>query len=248
MQPPEEFDFTLIYNETDVSISKFKLALNSPRFQGIRDFMARDRYCCSGTASLATFRNFITGAQGGKYELTKENAVDMITLVTEWEVSHMWADCLNFILNDKELKARYKARDDEMEALSDLEMTLTTHLDAALTMPSFALFPIESLHRMLTSECRVLHDQRALLDFVMKIIDGYGEDAFPLIDAVDSRYVTREEELDLRARGCLGDGEWGRRRGPVLAKEIRRRDELTRNILDALNKVGSGRRGRPGRH
>ena len=142
--PPSENDFTIIYNQEKIQISKFKLAIFSPRFRQIPNFIDVKSFSITGTAPISTFKVFVKGAQGEKLELTNENAIDIVQLAEEWQVEPIRIEAFKFISQNPDLEAIFQKikKNHEEGSTESLESVIAAHLDTALDFESFQNFPL----------------------------------------------------------------------------------------------------------
>lgn len=197
--PPSENDFTIIYNQEKIQISKFKLAIFSPRFRQIPNFIDVKTFSITGTAPISTFKVFVKGAQGEKLELTNENAIDIVQLAEEWQVEPIRVEAFKFISQNPDLEAIFQKikKNHEEGSTESLESVIASHLDTALDFESFQNFPLEVLARILLNKNRIINNHHKLYNFVMKMFDVYDSRASILIPGIDIRLLTQQEALAL---------------------------------------------------
>ena len=203
--PPSEKDFTIVYNQHKIQISKFKLAVFSPRFRQIPNFIDARSFSITGAAPIATFNVFIKGAQGEQLAITKENALDLVQLAEEWQVEQIKEEAFKFISQNPDLEAIFeKIKSTHEEGSTEaLESVIASHLDAALDLQSFYNFPLDVLARILVSKDRILNNHHKLYNFVMKMFDQYDSKASVLIPGVDIRLLSPQEALKLLEHPAL---------------------------------------------
>ncbi|OHT15136.1 hypothetical protein TRFO_42700 [Tritrichomonas foetus] len=203
--PPADKDFTIIYNQHKIQISKFKLAVFSPRFRQIPNFIDTKVFSITGAAPIATFNVFIKGAQGEQLAITKENALDLVQLAEEWQVEPIKEEVYKFIAANPDLEAIFEKIKNTHEdgSTEALETVIASHLDAALELSSFQNFPLEVLSRILVSKDRILNNHHKLYTFVMKMFEIYDSKASVLIPGIDIRLLTPQEALSLLEHPAL---------------------------------------------
>ncbi|KAK8885319.1 hypothetical protein M9Y10_040765 [Tritrichomonas musculus] len=203
--PPAENDFTIIYNQEKIPISKFKLAIYSPRFRQIPNFVDVKTFSITGTAPVSTFKVFVKGAQGDSLEISNENAIDLVQLAEEWQVEPIRAEAFKFISQNPDLEAIFQKikKNHEEGSTESLESVIASHLDSALDFESFQNFPLEVLSRILLSKDRIINNHHKLYNFVMKMFDIYDSKASVLIPGIDIRLLTQQEALSLLEHPAL---------------------------------------------
>lgn len=100
-----------------------------------------------------------------------------------------------------------------------LESVLSSHLDAALRVPSFGYFPLTVIARVLTQRDRVLRDHHLLHRFVLAQFERFGEEAAVLIPAIDIAMLSEQEVVELLDQPAV------RAASPVFAVSAAFRDE-----------------------
>lgn len=187
--------FTLIYNSTPISISKFRFALYSAKFREIPEFLTSDSLAITGSAPLAVFNEFIKGAQGDPIEIKDEYILDLLTLCEEWQTQTL----KDIIVNVIKQKPDYNNICDRISRLqkeslpsSSLEEILANNLNTAINLPAFQNFPLEVVARILNNP-DVVVDAHLLYKFIMAMFAKYGSEASILAPALDIRKLTAEE-------------------------------------------------------
>ncbi|OHS98349.1 F5/8 type C domain containing protein [Tritrichomonas foetus] len=189
-------DFVFDYNSTQIPISKFKFALYSNKFRTLPEFIASTTLTLTGEIPFATFAEFVKGAQGEPFELTTENAYDILCLSEDWETTTLSQTVLNFLNNTPDcekivqlLSERNKNGDTSSPSLEEV---VARHLDVAIQLPSFANFSLSTLARIFANPNAIVN-QHQLYNFIMSMFEKYGQSASVLAPYLDIRKLTPEE-------------------------------------------------------
>jgi hypothetical protein len=193
--PPSDQDFKIIYNGEEFAVSKFKMALVSPKFRKISNFTESPSVAVTGLAPTAVFGLFVRAIHGARLNITPENAVHLMVLSDEWGVNSVKSECTTFLTSHGELEEVLTQI--PKSASPAFESVISSRLDAALQIPSLANFPLDTLTRILNHKSRILNNHHLLQKFILSLLDRYKSDASVLVSALDIRQLSAEEALQV---------------------------------------------------
>ena len=174
-------DFNLIFAGRKFPVSKYKLSLLSPKF---RNLIENDSQISSleihEKTTTSIFQQFIKAAQGEEFDLTVQNANDLLNLSKSWEIEALSSQIEDFMKsNSIEPKAP------EADNIDDLIEILAKNIDKTVRIPSFAYLPLDTINKVLTNENMKCNDNHSLLLFVLKLLDLHGQKATKLALSID---------------------------------------------------------------
>lgn len=241
-QPPTETDFTIVYNGNDIQISRFKLAVASPKFQKIPNFMETKSLQVTGTTPLPTFQNFLEAAQNNaKIEINQENAADLLNLANEWEIESLQTEIKEFINSNSDLQTIIEQlqQKENDEPNSELESTLASHLDSVLSIESFSNFKVPVISRIINNPNRLNRNHTELFHFIMSMIERYGAEAYELAHCIDVRQLSPEDSLTLLGHDCMKENTLTQSISAALSMLIQENMELREQFDGAKSKINS---------
>jgi hypothetical protein len=190
--------FSIIYNSTEIPISKFKFALYSPRFRRISNFILAKSLVVTGDASLSTFRLFLAEVQGDRTDFADDVIYDLLDLSAEWETQAFTKRILESISHSakyNELCAKLFARKEKWPN-HELESILIQNINTAITFPAFKHLSLATLHRILRSPDADINPHLHVR-FVLDMLELFHKDASILTESIDIRKLTPQEAREL---------------------------------------------------
>ncbi|KAK8894224.1 hypothetical protein M9Y10_022658 [Tritrichomonas musculus] len=253
VEEPEKQEelFSLIYNSTPLSISKFKFALYSEKFRSIPEFLTSDSLTVTGDAPLAVFSEFVKGAQGYPIDLKDEYIYDLLALCEEWQTPTLNEIIIHHIKQKPDydqICERVSQMQTESLPSSDLEEILANNLNVVLNLPSFQNFPLPVIARILSNP-EIVVDAHLLYSFIMTMFSKYGAEASVLAPSLDIRKLTAEEAQQFLSSPNLVPSFLNQSLVPItvqmmhdneqLQQRINKTDNLLKSVFDRLDQIES---------
>ncbi|OHT05709.1 hypothetical protein TRFO_05865 [Tritrichomonas foetus] len=208
--PPHEADFTLTFNDNKFNISKCLFGLYSIKFRNHPDFIFQNSLDMSEKGiDVSTFQQFVNACQSHFYSITNENVIGLHFLCKKWKVPMILEEVVSYLsdINDSTLlitKLNFLLQKDA--PTSEIEETISKHINSYLSVPSFCSLPIPVLHRIIsktflqenktsTNKNRKVEkiNHHLFLNFLKAASDFHKESAAPLYYFVDGSDFTHEE-------------------------------------------------------
>jgi hypothetical protein len=203
---PDPLDqFSIFYNGSEITISKFKYALYSLRFRRISGFGTATSLYVTGEHSLPTFQTFLHGAQGFPIEVTSTNSLDLLDLCSEWDTPTLHSVIWHFISKSPNCEIICD-RVSRQPSDPDLEKILSEHINEAMNFASFRNFPLNTLQRIISSATSL--DPHLHCRFVLEMLGRCGEAASVLALSLNIRQLTARKAEDLLTAPQLVSGFW----------------------------------------
>jgi hypothetical protein len=190
--------FSIIYNSTEIPISKFKFALDSRKFRRISDFISAQSLTVTGDPPVSTFQLFAAGVQGESIEITEDTAYDLLDLSADWETEAFTSVVLDFIAKSQRYDAvcAKLAESNQQRPSHELEAILIEHVNAAIAFPAFKNLSLAALHRILGSPDANV-DPHLHLRFVLDMLETFHSDASILASSIDLGKLSGDEVKSL---------------------------------------------------
>ncbi|EAX89330.1 hypothetical protein TVAG_355840 [Trichomonas vaginalis G3] len=187
-------DFTIIYNGTDVPVSKFVLGCYSAFFRTIPDFFTATTFKYDDIPSLESFKTFIDAAHGHEFPITKENIYSLLRFASTWEVSTLLDTLIEYYNNNYDMTLSLKELiSSKNEKYTNLLCNLiSSQLDIALKDESFAKIPYSTVALILKSPIKVLNDSQLLYKYLCDRIPTLDTNLYELFRYVDLQTLTAE--------------------------------------------------------
>lgn len=183
LKPETINDFTFIYNDVEIPISKYRFALNSIRFQKLDDFGSLNSLRTAGTESISNFKDFLSLAQDYDIKINKDNILEILQASREWNVPKVEEMCnekFNEGPNLQILMNRFLNSSDSNSERKNFENILASKMDLAIQTDSFKGFPIGVLLSISKNPNFRVLDHVSYTNFVMKQLEQYHRSASPL--------------------------------------------------------------------
>lgn len=250
-QEKQEDVFSLIYNSTPLTISRFKFALYSAKFRSIPEFLTSNSLTITGDAPLAVFSEFIKGAQGYPIDLKDEYIYDLLALCEEWQTPTLNEIIVHYIKQKPDydqICERLSQMQSESLPSSDLEEVLANNLNTVLNLPSFQNFPLPVIARILNNP-EIVVDAHLLYKFIMSMFEKYEDEASILAPALDIRKLTAEEAQKFLSSPHLVPSFLNQSLVPItvqmmhdneqLQQRINKTDNVLKSALERLDQLES---------
>jgi len=199
--PINTHDFCLKYGEKDILISKFRLAMYSKRFRESKEFDNCERMVVMDFYQPGVFESFIEAAQGNKFEINNENALDFMKLSNIWDVESISAICSDYIKKNIGMESLIGEISNNSEnwvnVVKSLEDTIVDNINMAIRVSSFINVPLDVLKSIFISPKLRIQDHHSLCTFLLKVIDIHGKEASQLFNVLDLCQLTSQEAIQV---------------------------------------------------
>ncbi|OHT02908.1 F5/8 type C domain containing protein [Tritrichomonas foetus] len=188
-------EFSIIYNSTPITISKYKFALYSSKFRSIPNFQLSNSINVTGNAPISVFNEFIKAAQGESININDDTIFDLLTLCEEWEtptITQIITQYLKERADYNQICEKYTQLQNDNILSNELTDFLASNLNAVINLPSFQNYPLNTVVRILSSTNLVV-DVHLLYKYIMEMFSKYGSTASVLTPYLDIRKLTFEE-------------------------------------------------------
>lgn len=204
-----EIGIQITHGEDTFTVDKLKLALFS-------DFVRENFDRVKGPIKIhdnignEAVGQFVKLIQEGKYEITKENAFDLLRISCEISISSIFNDLICYIEDNftlDEIISLAAAKGANTQFFNGISVLLAHKLDSAMLVPDFANLGVDKLSKILSSEEAVYSDHHLLFSFIMEQVEKNKEKAAPLLAAIDMQRLSQKEAEKLMSNSFLFSNE-----------------------------------------
>ena len=198
-QAPRLDDFTIIYNNQEVQISKYHFALYSTKFRRIPEFYVTNSLIVQDNPPFEIFCQFLRAAQGIEINIKVDNVIDILHFCEVWEVDSVASNVKKLISSTKELNRAVQKilSSKKKESNTNLEDLIANNIDTALKIQSLTDFSIQSLTRIIGNPNCVIKKAHRYYKFVKQMLNKIGPEASLLASKIDFSRLSSEEAIDL---------------------------------------------------
>lgn len=190
-------DFTIVYNDGNVPVSKFLLGYYSAYFRSIPDFFNAKTYNFTAKYPINHFKDFVAAAQGKEFKIDAENFFSLLYFSATWEVPTVLSIvCSQSNIDINKIIEQLLSSNNEKYTTVLFDI-IASHFDDALKSDKFTKISYRNVAQILKSQKLKLNDHNLLYKYLVDRIPSMDTELYELFRYVDLQNLTQEYSSEI---------------------------------------------------